>query len=329
MKKWNVRAAMVAALGATLGVACSDSVESDLVEEDATEEASVIGAGDSSTKRDVGPDVEVADAQLVDTAIPPDANETDVDSLAWLSDATTGAGVSVKDTLNTRGNNVLIVYAGFNIEMPAARAWATAVYRSQFRDRGVRHLFAVQGPASSTYAGLEIGNSKIASALVTQFTGGAKFAAVLAHSSGSFVAHELLNQLAGGVDPGNVTAGKLVYYNMEGDSISGVRGVSPGVAARLKKAYFVSGHDGNLLGPNFAPMQSLGNTYGEFIDLDMAGSGCAGGYPWCVHISLVNEKPYGNGNPDKATANKDYTAFDAAHPVNTRFIANTAAAAGL
>ena len=35
-------------------------------------------------------------------------------------------------------------------------------------------------------------------------------------SSGTFVAHELLGQLQGGLDPMNVTAGKVVYFDLDG-----------------------------------------------------------------------------------------------------------------
>jgi len=264
------------------------------------------------------------DASAKDASTAP---EPDVDSIPWDTGAAVGTGIAHKSTQNPRGASAAILYAGFGVDLPSARGWATAVYRAQLRDRGVSELWAVQGPNVPEYTNQEIGNSKLAAALVAKITPATKFVLVLGHSSGSFVAHELLGQLAGGLDPANVTAQKVVYFDLDG----GQSGLSASIVARLRKAYFVSPFDQatGTQGFNTGTMQSLGATYpgaGGFFTVDATPSGCNAGANECVHVSLVNAHPH---NPAKAEAALDYGSFDAAHPVEVAYLTKKAVEAGV
>jgi hypothetical protein len=255
------------------------------------------------------------------------APEPDVDAIPWDMGAAVGSGIAHKSTQNPRGESAAILYAGFNVDLPAARGWATAVYRAMLRDRGVSELWAVQGPNVPEYTNKEIGNSKIAAALVAKVTSTTRFVLVLGHSSGSFVAHELLGQLAGGLDPANVTAGKVVYFDLDG----GQSGLTAPIVARLRKAYFVSPFDQATGTPGFntGTMQSLGAAYpsaGGFFTVDASASGCNAGANECVHVSLVNAHPH---DPAKADPAADYGSFDAAHPVEVAYLAKKAIEAGV
>src|SRR5436189_37495 len=78
------------------------------------------------------------------------------------------------------------------------------------RQRGVLTIWAVQGPADASYSQKEIGNSKIAAAMIPKIDGSRRFILAARHSSGSFVAHELFEQLSTGADPSDVTKAKIV-----------------------------------------------------------------------------------------------------------------------
>ncbi len=264
------------------------------------------------------------DASTKDGATAP---EPDIDAIPWQTGAAIGNGVAHKSTQNPRGTSAAILYAGYNVDLAAARGWATAVYRAELRDRGVSELWAVQGPNVPTYANQEIGNSKIAALLVTKVTAASKFVLVLGHSSGSFVAHELLGQLESGLDPSNVTANRIVYFDLDGGS-SGLTGA---IVARLRKAYFVSPFDKatGTQGFNTGTMESLGGSYasaGGFFTIDASGSGCNAGANECVHVSLVNAHPH---NPAKADPAADYGMFDSAHPVEVGYLTKKAVEAGV
>jgi hypothetical protein len=240
---------------------------------------------------DGGPDVEPpkdkdASSAEADAGQP----EIDIDAIPWDSGPSVGFGVSTKDTGNPLGTNAFIAYAGYDVDLAAAQAWATALYRATLRARGVRWVWAVQGPNNPAYSNLEIGNSKIVAALLPKVGPSTRFVLAVGHSSGSFVAHELLGQLEGGLDPNGVTANRVVYFDLDG----GQSGLSGPIVGRLKRAYFAASRDGATWSPNAQAMKSLGATYagaGGYYENDASGSGCNAGATWCVHVTLITTKP--------------------------------------
>ncbi len=252
--------------------------------------------------------------------------EPDFDSLPWQTGDAIGNGVAFKDTENPRGENVFIGYAGYGITAESAQAWVRELYVSDLRARGVRWVYAVQGPADVYYSGFEIGNSKIAGALQAQVGVDTEFVLVAAHSSGTYVAHELLGQLESGLDPSGVTDGRVVYFDLDGGS----GGLYPAAVDRLRKAYFVAAVDPAIgtYSPNQPTMASTGATYaskGGYFELDVSGSGCNAGGVWCMHMTVITEHPH---DPNVASGNTDYTDY-AASSVVTRYITQKASEAGL
>jgi hypothetical protein len=289
------------------------------------------GAPDPVTgpAEDAAPTIDAAReaAPAQDSAAPPEAEAAapipDVDQIPWSTGASVGYGVASKDTENPLGDSMLLAYAGYNVDLAQAEAWATALYKATAMARGVRYIWAIQGPSDPLYSQLEIGNSKIAEALVPLVGSGTHFILVAAHSSGSYVAHELLEQLATGADPSNVTDGKLVYFDLDGGG-----GLTQAAIDRLRNLYFVSSHDGTTLSPNYSGMSSLGSTYaskGGFYDNDADAAGCDPGATWCVHMTLINTKPH---DPTAANTALDYTDF-ASRPVCTSYIDTKATESGL
>jgi hypothetical protein len=241
----------------------------------------------------------------------------DAAALPWETGPQAGYGVAFKDTKNPAGESLFIGYAGYRVDLASAEAWVEALHGATLAARGVRYLWAVQGPNDCTYSKSEIGNSRIIAAMLPLVGPATRFVLVAAHSSGSFVAHELLGRLAGGADPASrerLTAGRVVYFNLDGGS-AGLTALSVG---RLRHAYFVGARDGTTGtdSPRLATMRSLGATYasagGFWLD-EADDSGCREGAQWCVHDALITTRPHA---PTTATAQLDYSDFigrDACH----------------
>ncbi len=260
---------------------------------------------------------------------------------AWSTGPDVGTGVASKDTANPRGNNVFIGYAGYNVSLDDAETWVDALYDAWLRDRGVRYVWAVRGPDDSHYEHKEIGNTKIGARL-REIAPAASFVLVAAHSSGSCVAHELFKQLADGRDPEGVTAGKIVYFNLDGIE----KGLTPEAVARLRRAYFVGAVDRatRTVSPNEGEMRRAAELYSEsswiwtasgaangsgasvgYLEYDARGARCASGGTWCLHVSLVTNAPH---DPHGARSHFDYTEFSGAG-VATAFFDARASEAGL
>jgi hypothetical protein len=280
--------------------------------------AFVIACGDaSSLPPDAGADAG-ADAMLVDATTPDVAPDSpDIDSIPWSTGTAIGHGVAFKDTENTLGDSMFIGYGGYGADLIPTQLWVTALYRTTLRARGVRWVWAVQGPSDPDYTQDEIGNSKIAAALVPLVSSKTHFVLISAHSSGAFVAQELLEQLEGGADPSGVTANLVVYFALDGGAID-----------RTRNTFFVSSHDGTTQSANYGAMTSLAATYaskGGFYDVDATGSGCNVGADWCVHMTMINTKPH---DPTGLDCPDDYSDF-AGRPVCASYIEAKATEAGL
>ena len=287
------------------------------------------GAGDDAGASDdagVGDDAGASDDAGTSDDVGVVVTEPDFASLPWETGDDVGFGVARKDTGNPRGDGAAVVYGGYGASLDLACAWAGALYEATLRARGVRYVYCVQGPATVQYVQREIGNSRIARHLVAHVTDRTRFILVAGHSSGSFVAHELLQQLAQGEDDAGVTAGRVVYVDLDG----GAAGLTPGVVDRLRRAYFVAAVDGRTgtQSPNRATMLSLGATYpsrGRAVDIDASDAGCAAGAVWCLHMTPVISRPH---DPLQSDVDRDYADF-AGRPVVTSWVDDVADEAGL
>jgi len=227
---------------------------------------------------------------------------------------------------STNGNyRIFIGYAGWNVTSGQSQDWVDALFPAYLRSLSVVDLYAVGGPHDPDYNGLEIANSKLIADLVARvkrYTGVLQSIVVAGHSSGSFVAHEFLNEIIGGYDPIGITKHKVIYFNLDG----GMHGLSDPVINNLITAYFVYGHD-NLtatFSPNHGSMTELYSTYlhtgkVHIYENDSSKSKCTSGAVWCVHISLINQVPWDHSVPDPS---KDYVLFNNEHPVTVSYLSN-------
>jgi hypothetical protein len=234
--------------------------------------------------------------------------------IPWETGAQAGRGVAFKDTKNPAGENLFIGYAGYQVSLASAEAWVEALHEASLAARGVRYLWAVQGPGDRTYSNREIGNARIIATMLPLVGERTRVVIVAGHSSGSFVAHELLARLAGGMDPRGVTEGRVVYFDLDG----GASGLTPRSVGRLRHAYFVAAHDGTTGtdSPRLATMRSLGATYpsaGGYWQDDARDSGCREGAQWCVHDALITTRPHAAANASAQLDYSDFAGRDACH----------------
>lgn len=237
------------------------------------------------------------------------------DDVPWQTGDDIGYGVAYKDLGPGNGEHAFIGYAGYPFPLDASQSWVRELWLGRLRELGVRHVWSVQGPATVGYVDLEVGNSSIAERLTTSLADDAKVI-VAGHSSGSYVAHELLRQLEGGLDPAGVTADKVIYFNLDG----GTAGIDDAVVQRLHRAYFVGIRDSGTgtASPNLDAMQyldALWSSHGGYLEVDGAGSGCNAGAPSCLHMVVINTLPH----DPSASSVIDYYDFDG-RPVATAWL---------
>jgi hypothetical protein len=228
-----------------------------------------------------------------------------------------GLGVSYKKTGD--GDAVFIAYGGYSVKDEWSRAWTTELHKQKLKALGVGHLYAVKGPNDAGYNAREIANSKLAAHLLAGRAAAAPFILVAAHSSGSYVAHELLADLYrtnAPLDTAGATRGKVVYANLDG----GGAGLDQHIVGQLRRVAFVYAEDTKLgagRSANAGAAESLGAAYGHTtLRIVDDHSGCHSGARWCLHDMLVTTRPH---DPDRFDLARDYTDF-AGRPVQVGWI---------
>lgn len=111
------------------------------------------------------------------------------------------------------GDAVWIGYGGYSVQTDWSCAWSEELHRTRLRALGVGHLYAVKGPNDPGYRNREVANTALGAHLTAGPGPDAPFVLVAAHSSGTYVAHELFGQLK---DRGAATSAlrkKIVYAN--------------------------------------------------------------------------------------------------------------------
>jgi hypothetical protein len=233
-------------------------------------------------------------------------------AVGWSS---VGTGVSYLRAGD--GPAVFVAYGGYGARDAWVRAWASELSRARLSELGVGHLYAVRGPSDPGYRGRELGNRALADHLARGAARDAPFVLVAAHSSGAFVAHELLGELRrGGLDADGAIRAKTVYANLDG----GGSGLDASLVRSLRRVAFVYAVDPTLAAgrsANADAAESLAAAYGSApVRLVVARSGCRSGARWCLHDLLVTTRPH---DPDRYDLANDYTRFDG-RPVQTGWV---------
>ena len=174
-------------------------------------------------------------------------------------------------------NTLLIAYAGYSVTEPGAENWAKALAGAG----KFKYVIAVKGPAQSLYP-LGTGNLREMTQANRQLikkllTSDISKIVIAAHSSGNFVAQEMLAMLKGT----DILPGKTVYYDLDGGNCVVCRELAK--AAPDFKYTCVGGRQGGLSSPNFESVKACGPDH--FLPMDF-NAGCTGA--WCLHACLVN-----------------------------------------
>ena len=139
---------------------------------------------------------------------------------------------------------------------------------------------------------------------------------VVAHSSGSFVAHELLQQLH---TTGNTeTLARIAYANLDG----GGSGLTRTIVEEVGRVAFVYAKDPTLnrgLSQNSSTAIALGMAYAPHAStfaVTVPNTGCVSGAGWCLHDVVITHRPH---NPNMFDVAADYSDF-VGRPVTTEYL---------
>ena len=219
---------------------------------------------------------------------------------SWTS---IGYGVAYQ-RVNT-GHAIVIAYGGYSAQLSYSAAWATELVNAKLGADGVGQIYAVKGPQDPGYNAKEIGNSKLRAHLLT-IDDGTSPIIIVAHSSGSYVAHELLDQLRrhGNTD----LLARIGYADLDG----GGSGLDGDLVDSLHAMTFTYAKDPTLstgMSENSSTAIALGMAYAPHattFEVTVPSTGCANGYGWCMHDVLVTHHPHDPYHYDLAD---DYTDF--------------------
>ena len=159
--------------------------------------------------------------------------DTDGTDEALTADGWTSIGFGIGGSMAGTGPDILVACGGYSATDQDSRAWAMALAHSpSFAGLDIGPVYAARGPRDASYAGREIGNSKLAAALARQVAS-ARFVIVAAHSSGAFVADELFTEATPAV------RSKIVYFALDG----GTHSLNNSLISQMKAVYFVNAKD--------------------------------------------------------------------------------------
>lgn len=224
-----------------------------------------------------------------------------------------GLGVAYQ-RVNT-GNAIVIAYGGYSAKLGYSASWVSELVDAALGGAEVGHVYAVKGPQDAGYNAKEIANSKLRAHLAT-FDDGTSPIYIVAHSSGAFVAHEILNQWN---NTGMASVlGRVRYANLDG----GGSGLSTTLVGKLDMISFVYARDPTLargLSQNAGAAVALGQTYrmyGAAFEVLQPDTGCNSGAGWCLHDVVITQKPH---DPNTYNLALDYTDFEN-RPVTTAYL---------
>ena len=245
----------------------------------------------------------------------PGDSDSSVDVGDEVDPGWTSVGYGVEYQQMNAGSAFLIAYGGYSAKISYSAAWSNELVDVTLGANGFGRIYAVQGPEDPGYDAKEIGNSKLRAHLAT-IDDGVSPIIVVAHSSGVFVAHELLGQLynAGSMD----ILSRISYACLDG----GGTGLDDDIVASLGQVTFAYAHDPTLddgYSENHDAAIDLGEEYAPkatTFEVTVPSTGCDDGAGWCLHDVLITHRPHDPSFYDLAD---DYTDF-VNRPVTTEYL---------
>ncbi|MEI8259847.1 MAG: hypothetical protein WCJ30_29685 [Deltaproteobacteria bacterium] len=232
---------------------------------------------------------------------------------------TLGAGVAIRETDTTHGEDVAITLSGWRITDASGQAWTDALYDARLRALGTRWLYAVRGPADVDGRSHDLAVAALAADLRARITLTTRAVLVVAHSSGALVAAELFRRLFASSGDGAALRSRVLFVSLDGDAdvpTDPLARLDVETVGALRYAWFVSARDsvggtGALANTIARAQQRRYADRSAFLEYDARGAGCT--TVLCVHVSLVNPRPRPRGN-------ESYAHFDPDGP-NTWWLA--------
>jgi hypothetical protein len=221
------------------------------------------------------------------------SNDLSPDAVSWTS-----IGYGIHGATVGSGPNVLVVYGGYTATDADSEALSLQYVSAQMGALGVGHVYAVRGPKDASYSAREVGNSSLAAQLAGRAST-VGFVAIVAHSSGAFVADELFTEASAQV------LSKIVYFDLDGGSWA----LSDTLVGEMAGVYFCNARD-PVAGEsaNYSAIVSLHSDFpaSHYYTVDSTGSGCNDGARWCLHDTLITTRPH---KPTTYDLDDDYTDF--------------------
>ncbi|MGB5244016.1 MAG: hypothetical protein WBN50_10405 [Lutimonas sp.] len=219
--------------------------------------------------------------------------------------------------IDSTEQNTLICFGGWSTQKAWVENWAWELQNAR-PSLKLRAVYAVKGPEDVFYKNNEIPLDSLYKHLIESEINTKIF--VLAHSSGSFVAHKFFHTLM--EKNALFLLNKIDYYNLDGamGSETPKTTITSKIAEQLNAVYAVYATEemSNLLSPNAEEMKKMVLLFPEkaaSIELRSDNSGCLD--TWCVHELLINAFPHNKNGFD---LEKDYLHIDEEHPVTTQFL---------
>lgn len=237
-----------------------------------------------------------------------------------------GKGLNYGVTNNQSGNDIAILIGGWQAKQEWVNKWSEGLFKAKLKELGVQHLISVKGPDEVCYKSKDI-DIKTLAEFVKNIIYATYFidkVIIIAHSSGSFVAHDLLNMMYGtnGIAKDSFYVNKAYYFNLDGGIGSTDCGIEIDTSAvnYINKIYAVAVYDSssNSYSANYEAMKKLANMFNEkseLIIIKTNDSGCKD--KWCLHDVVIIDKPH---NPEKYDLEKDYQIFNEGRKVQTDYL---------
>nr|WP_010130918.1 hypothetical protein [Microbulbifer agarilyticus] len=217
------------------------------------------------------------------------------------------------------GSVMLVLFPGYSVKREWAEQWASELLRQPVAS-AVDLAWIFAGPRSVFYQQREL--PIVASIDRLRKDQSIRRVVLVAHSSGSFPAHQWLNLVADDKRLRARLSNAVTYINLDGGSGEGLEGddlaLGQSALELIARGRAVAAHD-RVTGSrssNHADMLATEARYPEriqYVALDV-DSGCAEGAGWCLHDALIIQRPY---NTHTFDLRRDYTDFTRDRPVNT------------
>ena len=215
-------------------------------------------------------------------------------------------------------STTLIAFAGWKVTADDAWHWGQALATVGFATAPLALRCAARGPQDASYQKKDIDTGALAEALIAHPPAGD--ITVVAHSSGSFVAHHFFRQLR---DAGRAAMlARIHYVNLDGAIGEGERAIDAAMIGSLGSVRAVYAFDPHTSSESanassMRRLHALAPDHVKLIALPVPDSGCDKGAKWCLHNALINRRPY---NPASFDLKRDYGEINAAHPVEAGYL---------